>query len=244
MKPQKTKLNVGIIGCGLIGFKRANAIIELGRDRVAGIYDINTQRLQDLAGLTGAEIYSSWQSLIQDDNIDCVIVAAYHNILPRMAIEALKHGKHVLAEKPFGNNATDARRAYLEAKKAGKILKVGFNHCFHGSFLKAKELCDSGAIGKVLYIRGIYGHGGRKDYDLEWRLQKKFTRGGEMYDQGSHMTDLSLWFLDPIEKVFANAKNYFWTKTDLEDNAFCQLVSKKRADFQFSGQLNPMEKSF
>src|SRR5207253_2624337 len=112
-----------------------------------------------------------------------------------ITIAALKSGKHVLAEKPLGNNAKDALAIYQSAKKHRRVLKVGFNHRFHSSLLKAHQLYKKGAIGEIMYIRSVYGHGGRKNYGKEWRIQKKYTAGGEMYDQGSHILDLSHWFL-------------------------------------------------
>lgn len=235
---------MGIIGCGLIGHKRAKAIMELKTDRLAGIFDIDRPRMVEFYQDTGARMYESWQELVRDPEIDCIIVAAFHRILPSITLEALKNGKHVLAEKPLGNDATEAKRIFEAAKKHKKVVKVGFNHRFHPAFIKARELFEKGAIGSTLYIRGVYGHGGRKDYDLEWRVQPKFTRGGQMYDQGSHMTDLSLWFLNPIEKVFANTQNYFWKKTPLEDNAFCQLISKNGQTSSFQVSLTQWKNRF
>lgn len=244
MKNRKQKLNVGIIGCGLIGFKRAKAIMELGNDSVIGVCDISHERANELSKLTKAKVFKSWESLVKDEQINCVIVAAYHKDLPKMTIEALKNGKHVLAEKTLGWDAKDAKRINAAAKKAGKLLKVGFNHRFHPALAKAHQLFEAGAIGEIMYIRAAYGHGGRKNYGLEWRLQKKYTRGGEMYDQGSHMTDLSLWFLKKFDRVFGNAKNYFWKQANLEDNAFCQLITKKGQTSSFHVSLTQWKNHF
>ena len=241
---KKIFLRVGIIGAGLIGFKRAKAIMELGKDSVTAVCDIDKARMLELRKLTGARAYSSWQDLVNDKSIDCVIVAAFHKDLPRMTIAALKRGKHVLAEKTLGWDADDAKRINLASKKAYKVLKVGFNHRFHPGLVKAHQLFKQGAIGKILYIRSIYGHGGRKDYDLEWRLQKKYTRGGQMYDQGSHMIDLAQWFLGDFKEVFANTKNYFWHKTSLEDNAFCQLLTKTGQTFAYQVSLTQWKNHF
>jgi predicted dehydrogenase len=97
---------------------------------------------------------------------------------------------------------------------------------------------------KIMYARAVYGHGARKDYDLEWRHQAKFSRGGVMYDQGSHIADLSVWFLEPIEKVFANSKKYFWKRTSLEDNAFCQIVSKTGQVLAYQNSLTQWKNRF
>ncbi|HYV33264.1 MAG TPA: Gfo/Idh/MocA family oxidoreductase [Candidatus Limnocylindria bacterium] len=240
----KNKLRVGIIGAGLIGFKRAKAILELGQDSVVGVCDINQKRAEELGALTGAKVFKTWQDLVKAPNMDAVVVAAFHKDLPVMTIAAFKNSKHVLAEKTLGWDGKDAKRIYLASKKAGKVLKVGFNHRFHPAISKAHQMFKAGAIGEIMFIRAAYGHGGRPNYGLEWRLQKKYTRGGEMYDQGSHMTDLSLWFLKKFDKVFGNAKNYFWKQANLEDNAFCQLITKKGQTSSFQVSLTQWKNHF
>lgn len=244
MKKNKIGLRVGIVGAGKIGYKRAEIILALGVDKVVGVYDINKANMKLVQDLTGAKAYNSWPALVKDPNIDCVIVATYHKILPKITITALKAGKHVLAEKPLGNNVREAKMILEAANKNYKVLKVGFNHRFHPAVAKAYELVKKNAIGKILYIRSVYGHGGRKNYDLEWRVQPKFTIGGEMYDQGSHIIDLANWFVGNFKKVFANKQNYFWKKTPLEDNAFCQLVSKTGQTVFFQVSLTQWKNKF
>lgn len=238
------QLNIGIIGCGSIGEKRAQAITKLRKDSITAVYDIDKQRMNSLAEITGAKTYSSWQALLKDPSLDAVIIATYHKILPQITLEALKHNKHVLAEKPLGNNAREAKAIYQSAKKYKRIVKVGFNHRFHPAVAKAFGLFKKGIIGKILYIRAVYGHGGRKNYDLEWRVQPKFTRGGELYDQGSHIIDMAHWFLGPFAKGFATVKNYYWHKTSLEDNGFAQLLTAKNQTVMFQTSLTQWKNRF
>jgi hypothetical protein len=65
-------------------------------------------------------------------------------------------------------------------------------------------------IGKILYIRAVYGHGGRLNYEKEWRFKKKISGGGELIDKGSHLIDLSRFFLGDLKVSFSRLKNYFW----------------------------------
>jgi len=69
------QLKVGIIGCGLIGNKRAMSILDLGQDKVTGVCDIDISKSRNLSKLTGAVVYRSWESLVKDSQIDCIIVA-------------------------------------------------------------------------------------------------------------------------------------------------------------------------
>ena len=75
------------------------------------------------------------------------------------------------------------------------ILKTGFNHRHHPAVWRAHELCNEGAIGPLMFIRAVYGHGGRPGYDKEWRADADLCGGGELLDQGVHIVDLCRWFL-------------------------------------------------
>ena len=76
-----------------------------------------------------------------------------------------------------------------------------------------------------MYIRAIYGHGGRLNYEKEWRFRKSLSGGGELIDKGSHLIDLSRLFLGNLRINSFNLKNYFWNMK-LEDNCFLNLQNK------------------
>jgi predicted dehydrogenase len=110
--------------------------------------------------------------------------------------------------------------------KSNRKVKVGFNHRYHPAIKKAKEIFESGDIGKPMFIRGRYGHGGRIGYDDEWRSKKEISGGGELIDQGVHLIDLSRWFLGEFEYVRGFTNTYYWNM-DVEDNAFLELRTKE-----------------
>lgn len=224
---RKTRLNLGIIGCGNVGHKRAAAILESGQDKIVGVYDIKKNKAEALAQICGVKIFSGWRELLRAQDINTVIVATTTDVNLKIVLEALKNKKHVLAEKPLGKNAREASMAASAAVRSGRILKIGFNHRHHPAIFKAHKLVRQGAIGKLMYIRSVYGHGGRPGYDMDWRMQKKYSVGGELFDQGVHIIDLANWFLGDITKVFGSIRNFYWHKSPLEDNAFCQLYTRK-----------------
>jgi len=108
-------------------------------------------------------------------------------------------------------------------KKHKRIVKVGFNHRFHPAIMHAKQLADEAAIGPLLFIRGRYGHGGRIGYEKEWRFEKEISGGGELIDQGSHLIDLSRWFLGDLSLAYGAVPRYFWPG-QVEDNCFLALT--------------------
>lgn len=70
------------------------------------------------------------------------------------------------------------------------ILKCGFNHRHHPAMIKANELIKSGAIGKPITGRALYGICGRENYEKEWRSDVEITAGGQLMEQGIHCIDL------------------------------------------------------
>ncbi|MGH9583105.1 MAG: Gfo/Idh/MocA family protein [Bryobacteraceae bacterium] len=99
---------------------------------------------------------------------------------------------------------------------------MGFNHRYHRALRKAREICDSGVLGPLLFIRGRYGHGGRIGYDKEWRARPEISGGGELIDQGMHLIDLARWFLGDFDAVKGSIATYFWDMP-VEDNGFLLL---------------------
>ena len=224
--PKENLLRVGIVGAGLIGGKRALAIQKTGKGRVVAVADPNLSAAEVLAGKYGVPAISDWKKLVASDDVDIVIVAVPNAFVKPIVLAALKNGKHVLCEKPFGITASESKKMVAAAKKARRIVKVGFNHRFHAAIVKAREIFDRGGIGKLFIIRARYGHGGRPGMEKEWRFNKKISGGGELMDQGVHLVDLARWFGGEVKTVYGIADTKFWD-TKLDDNAFALLKNKE-----------------
>lgn len=212
-------MNVGIIGCGLIGEKRAKA---LGDAQLIAVYDVDITRAERLAAIYGATMTSSWQALVARDDIDVVFVATTHMALAEITQGAAEHGKHVLVEKPAARNARELEPVIEAAEKNNVLIRVGFNHRYHPSFIKAREIIQQPEFGDLMFVRGRYGHGGRIGYDKEWRADPELGGGGELLDQGMHLIDLSRMFLGDFSTVNGFATTYFWDM-QVDDNAFMTL---------------------
>ena len=154
--------------------------------------------------------------------MDAVIVATINSALAPISAAAIRAGKHVLVEKPAGISVKQIDELMALAKKHKVCVRVGFNHRYHPSFLKAREIFESGVMGEMMFVRARYGHGGRIGYDKEWRADPKLSGGGELIDQGIHLIDLAGWFLGDFKKVNGHADTYFW-KMPVDDNAFLDL---------------------
>jgi len=216
-------VNVAIIGCGLIGKKRADA---LGDARLVACADRELERARGLASRTGARAAADWRPIVEAADVDLVIVATPHDSLAEITLAAVRAGKHVLVEKPAARSAAElapvVAQAEIEAERRGVVVHVGFNHRYHRAFRKARELVDQGALGELMFLRARYGHGGRVGYDREWRADVAISGGGELIDQGVHLIDLSRWFLGDFTAVDGTAVTAFWDMP-VDDNAFLML---------------------
>lgn len=216
---------VGIIGCGMIGQKRAAALGAGGR--LVACADIDVNRAETLAKGTGAKVFRDWRELVWLSDLDVVIVATLHDSLAEITRTAVEAGKHVLVEKPAARTAAELEPVMAAAAKHGVKVHVGFNHRYHRSLRKAKEIVNTGALGQMMFIRARYGHGGRIGYDKEWRSKAELSGGGELIDQGPHLIDLSRWFLGDFSEVKGFAHTYFWDMP-VDDNGFMLLKTAKK----------------
>ena len=246
-------LRAALVGCGLIGRKRAAA---LSGCTLAVCCDLSADRAESLAaGLPGCRATADWQAAVRCPDIDIVLVATAHDMLAAIACEAAAAGKHVLIEKPGARRVAELDPVAQAAQRTGSLVRIGFNHRYHRAFRQAREIFESGALGEMMFIRGRYGHGGRPGYEREWRADPKISGGGELIDQGIHLVDLSRWFLGDFPHVRGRARTYFWNMP-VEDNGFLLLETaqgqvaflhagwtewKNLFSFEIAGRLGKLE---
>ena len=213
-------IGVGIIGCGLIGRRRAAA---LGRQRLVACADTERSLAQALAGtVDGCLATDSWREVVDHDHVSVVVIATPHHRLAEISMAAIEAGRHVLVEKPAARNAAELRPVIKQAAAKGVRVRVGFNHRYHRAFQKMREIIDSGELGPLMFLRARYGHGGRVGYDREWRADPALSGGGELIDQGVHLIDLARWCLGNFVTVDGHAQTCYWDMS-VDDNAFLLL---------------------
>jgi predicted dehydrogenase len=216
---------VGIVGCGLIGQKRAKA---LGPARLLACADLDKERARTLArSHSGALAADSWQEVVHHPEIDIVIVATTNDALVEVAHAAIESRKHVLIEKPGARNSRELESLIEAARRNNVRVRVGFNHRYHPAIRKARELLDQAQLGDLMFVRGRYGHGGRLGYEKEWRANAALSGGGELIDQGVHLIDLSRWFLGDFSDIQGSTHTYFW-QMEVDDNAFMMLTTPQK----------------
>jgi predicted dehydrogenase len=223
------KLGVALIGAGPFGTKRARAVAGHPQSRLVVVADSVRERAQALAGEYGCEVETDWRPAVGRSDVDAVIVSTPTPLLAEISLFAIQSGKHTLAEKPFARASQEARTLVEAALAQGVHLKAGYNHRYHPAIRRAHELFNQDSIGRPIFLRCIYGHGGRPGLDREWRARMELCGGGQLLDQGVHLLDLLRWFAGEFREAAAMISTAFWPIAPAEDNVFALLRSNEGA---------------
>jgi predicted dehydrogenase len=212
-------IKIGIAGYGKIGQLRTSILSERDDVTIVGVYDpIKPEKLK--SGI----FYASFDALLEAD-LDAIFICAYNTVLAEYTTKALDRGLHVFCEKPPAMKVEELDNVFDALKSSGKVLKYGFNHRYHYSIMEAKKIIDSGKMGRLLWMRGVYGKAGSIDYDKNWRNFKKYSGGGILIDQGIHMLDLMRYFsAEKFNKINSYISTSYWD-IKVEDNAFVLMQS-------------------
>ena len=224
----KPSVGVAIIGCGLIGRKRADALRTIAtaqNSATALLYacDLDANRAAEVSrSAPRCQAITDFRAALADPAVNVVFVCTLNSTLAPIAHEAVRAGKHVLVEKPGAIHSSELATIRESASSTGAKVRIGYNHRFHPSLRKARSLIDAGELGPLMFLRARYGHGGRKGYDREWRSDPALSGGGELIDQGVHLIDLAGWFLGDLSKIDGHAQTSYWDMK-VDDNAFLNL---------------------
>lgn len=212
-------LRAGIIGYGYMGQIRSRNIADHPDLQFAAVCDPG--RPTEVAAL-GVRVFDTWEALVESD-LDVVFVCTPNYLIPEATIHALHRRRHVFCEKPPGRNLADIQRIRVaEQANPGTTVLFGFNHRHHPGITDAKAIIDSGALGEVLTLRGVYGKDGGYNYHKSWRNDPAVSGGGILLDQGIHMLDLFRLFVGDFEEV-VGMRSVTAFDIPVEDNAVVLL---------------------
>lgn len=223
-------VKIGIIGCGKIAQVRHAPEYSENKDCVlAGFYDYDFPRAQELAGQYGGAAFHSLEELL-DSGVDAVSVCSANTAHAAASIKALSQGVHVLCEKPMATTLKDCEEMVRAQKESGKVLMIGHNQRFSRAHAAARDMIREGLIGRVLTFRTTFGHPGPEGWTglkNSWFFDKTRAAFGVLADLGIHKTDLVHFLLgESIVEVSAklatiDKKFPDGTPISVEDNAVC-----------------------
>lgn len=215
------RLKVGIAGYGIVG-KRRRLFAE--RNSALKIVAVCDQTFKENGIFPdGVHYYCNYRDLISLD-LDILIVCLTNDMNPEVTIAGLQRGMHVFCEKPPGRNLTDIQLVSETEKKYPHLrLMYGFNHRFHDSVQDALAIVQSGQLGKIVNLRGVYGKSKVITFNqTDWRTKRSIAGGGVLLDQGIHMVDLMRLFAGEFLHVQSFVTNSYWGY-DVEDNAYALM---------------------
>jgi UDP-N-acetylglucosamine 3-dehydrogenase len=230
-----SKIKVAVIGCGAIAQRRHipeyadNLNVEL-----VAFSDPVIERAQEMAQTYGGKAYSSYEELLASEKVDAVSVCTPNHLHAPVSIAAAKAGAHVLVEKPMAASSEECEQMIQAAKDNGVFLMVGHNQRLMPPHVKAKEILDSGHMGRVLTFRTSFGHPGPEGWSVDgrdsWFFRKNEAIMGAMGDLGVHKSDFIRYLLnDEVSEVAGFIGTIHKEDTDVDDNAVCILRMKSGA---------------
>ena len=203
------QVKIGIIGTGSMGGSHVYSVYELPNTQLTAICDINPakfERFKPEIRESVAEFTSSKDFFAKAD-IDAVIISTPHYDHVPLAIEALRHGKHILVEKPIAVEKKAAAELLAEAEKYPELVKC-LMLCQRTlpPHVKLKKLIDSGELGTIKRINWIVTDWFRTQvyYDSgDWRASWRGEGGGVLLNQCPHQLDMLQWFFGMPRKIYS-----------------------------------------
>ena len=214
-------LKVGIAGYGVVGKRRRDCVDRHQNMEMVAVCD----RMFDDEGVMadGVRYYTDYKRLLAED-LDILIVCMTNEIAPEVTIAGLDKGLHVFCQKPPGRDVSDIVRVIEKERDKPKLkLMYGFNHRYHESVQDALRIINSGELGKIINLRGVYGKSQLITFNQpDWRTKREIAGGGVLLDQGIHMVDLMRLFAGDFEEVHSFIANGHWG-FNVEDNAYALM---------------------
>jgi len=221
---RQDKLRVGIAGYGVVGKRRRRFIDQHPNLRTIAICD---QAFGEPGQMSDGIRYCPNYEQLLEEPLDVLFVSLPNYMAADVTIAGLQRGLHVFCEKPPGRTVADVERVIeVEKNHPELLLKYGFNHRYHDSVREALRIVNSGKLGEIVNLRGVYGKSRIIPFSGAWRAERSYAGGGILLDQGIHMVDLMCLFCGDFTEVQSFVSNAYWHH-DVEDNAYALMRDTK-----------------
>ncbi len=201
--------NVAVIGAGAIGHDHIASFKQHPQARVVALAEVSPERGREAADKFGVpDLVQDYALLLKRADIHVVSIALPNYLHAKVALEALRAGKHVMLDKPMATNAADAAKLVAEAKKRGLLLMVGQNNRFGWEVQTAKQLVADGVLGDVYHAKTAWTRRAGIPRIGSWFTQKKFAGGGCCYDIGAHALDRCLYLMGEFDAAAVSGQTY------------------------------------
>lgn len=216
---ERKDIRIGLLGCGFMGKCHTNAYKKIPyfypeanlMPRLLMLCDKNEQCLEHEAARYGyEECCTDWNEMVADERIEVFDNCGPDPAHPEPCIAALKNGKNVICEKPMALSVDDARRMRVAANSSSGRAMCVFNYRFVPAVRFAKDLIDSGKIGRIYHFRvnylQFYGHDPSLKPDQVW--SSTWPHSGVLQGIGSHAIDQCRFLIGEIKSVSALVRTF------------------------------------
>lgn len=247
------KLRIGIIGCGGIAHKHIDSYKSFSDCTIAALCDLTPGRAEATAeakGIKDVACYTSYSEMFERERLDAVSVCTYNQAHADPTVCALERGICVLLEKPLAGTVEDALRIVRAEKTSDAFVSVGFQPRYNADMRQIKEICRSGALGRIYYIQT--GGGRRQGLPTAESFVRRDKAGiGAAGDIGCYSLDMvlnAIGYPKPLT-VTGFKSDYFGRRPEykfsyafnVEDfaAAFIRLEGGVVIDFRISWAMHP-----
>ena len=219
----KKELRIGLIGCGFMGRTHSNGYKRVGdffpeldyRPVLKAVCSRSKDKVQSFAEQWGYESFETdWKVLIARNDIDAVDICAPNNMHAEIAIAAAAAGKMILCEKPLSRTLAEGVAMVEAIEKAGVANTVWYNYRRIPAVTLAKQIVDSGKLGKIFHYRANFLQDWTINADLPqggeglWRLDVDAAGSGVTGDLLAHCIDTAIWLNGGIKDVSALTETF------------------------------------
>ena len=218
-----TPVKIGIVGSGFQADCIAASVAAIpGEAEVVAVASPTPGNAEALARRHGiATWYTDYRAMLRDPAVELVSITAPNHVHARLTIEAAQAGKHVACEKPLCVTLEEADAMIDACARAGVLLLYAEELLFAPKFVKAKQMADEGAFGRVHLVKQREKHSGPH---ADWFWDVAQSGGGALMDLGCHGIAFCWWFLGKptVTSVYAQlSTQVHGARTAGDDEALC-----------------------
>lgn len=216
---------LAFIGVGKMGLSHLAIAGIHPRVKVVGVADPSTFTMNALKQYSAFNVFSDYKEMLKETKPDAVVVAVPTKYHDPIVEDLVSKGLHVFVEKPFTLNKDRGANLVKLVKEKNLVNQVGYHNKFIGTFLEAKQIIESGALGKLYHFSGdINGPVIVKKKEATWRSHPG-EGGGCLMDYAAHMIDLINYEIGLIDKVLSTDFITVFSE-HVEDAVFAHLITK------------------
>lgn len=238
MKSTKEKIHFAVVGCGHIGKRHAQMIVNHPEAELVALADVRHHR-DLILDAYNVPFFRSLEDLLQADlDIDVVTIATPNGLHAAQALRCLDAGKNVVIEKPLALRRQDAERVLYKALSKRRDIFAVMQNRYSPPSVWLKELVESGALGQIYLVQmNCYWNRDERYYTPGSWHGRRDLDGGTLYTQFSHFIDLMYWLVGDITNIQARLMDFNHQHlTDFEDSGFItfQLVNGGMGSLNFT----------